>query len=110
MTGGTLPASLLQRAALIGAGLALGGCAALPGGGMTAYRCAEGHGFHGRFSSDSAAVRLERSRSTLDLKRVPSASGSKYSDGHTTIWIKGGQAYVERGGQPLYVGCAAARS
>jgi len=40
------------------------------------------------------------------LHRVPSESGTRYSDGNTTLWIKGQNALVEIGGQPKFKNCS----
>ncbi len=43
---------------------------------------------------------------TFYLHRVPSASGVKYSDGNTTLWIKGGSAFVETDGRTEFENCS----
>jgi len=40
------------------------------------------------------------------LHRVSSASGTKYSDGDTTLWIKGQTAFVEIDGQAEFKNCS----
>ena len=40
------------------------------------------------------------------LHRMPSASGVKYSDGNTTLWIKGQNASVEVEGQTELKNCS----
>jgi membrane-bound inhibitor of C-type lysozyme len=40
------------------------------------------------------------------LHRMPSASGVKYSDGNTTLWIKGQNASVEIEGQTEFRKCS----
>ena len=40
------------------------------------------------------------------LHRMPSASGVKYSDGKTTLWIKGQKASVEIEGQTEFKNCS----
>lgn len=40
------------------------------------------------------------------LHRIPSASGTKYSDGNTTLWVKGQSASVEIEGQIEYKNCS----
>ena len=42
----------------------------------------------------------------LYLHRMPSASGVKYSDGNTTLWIKGQNASVEIEGQTEFKNCS----
>ena len=40
------------------------------------------------------------------LHRMPSASGVKYSDGNTTLWIKGQNASVKVEGQTEFKNCS----
>jgi len=40
------------------------------------------------------------------LHRMPSASGVKYSDGNTTLWLKGQNASVEIEGQSEFKNCS----
>ncbi len=42
----------------------------------------------------------------LYLHRMPCASGAKYSDGNTTLWIKGQNASVEIEGQTELKNCS----
>lgn len=74
----------------------------------TAFRCGSGTSFNARISPDEVRATFGGDASAVTLPRVPSASGEKYSDGRTTLWIKGGEAYVERDGKPLHFGCRAA--
>jgi membrane-bound inhibitor of C-type lysozyme len=43
---------------------------------------------------------------TFSLHRMPSASKVKYSDGKTTLWLKGQTASVEIGGQTEFENCS----
>lgn len=110
MTFGPALQRLLRRGGLpLGAALtalALGGCA-VPSGGGVAYKCGGGAGFSASYGFGSATVRFSGERKELTLQRVASAAGDKYSDGRTTLWVKGREAYVERSGQPAYFGCTA---
>jgi membrane-bound inhibitor of C-type lysozyme len=90
------------------ASLLLAGCGSL-GGGKTAFQCGSGGGFQAAITADSATVRFPGDKADVSLRRLTSASGQKYSDGRTTLWLKGGEAYVERNGSPLLFGCRAAR-
>ena len=40
------------------------------------------------------------------LHRMPSASGVKYSNGNTTVWIKGQNAFVKIEGQTEFKNCS----
>ena len=40
------------------------------------------------------------------LHRMPSESGTKYSDGDTTLWIRGKLASVEIGGRTEFKNCS----
>ena len=42
----------------------------------------------------------------LYLHRMPSASEVKYSDGNTTLWIKGQNASIKMGGQTQFENCS----
>lgn len=43
---------------------------------------------------------------TFPLHRMPSASGTKYSDGNTTFWIKGESVFVETNGRIEFNNCS----
>ncbi|MEW5889810.1 MAG: MliC family protein [Pseudomonadota bacterium] len=93
--------------------LLLAGCGSLGsgffGGGKTAFQCGSGGSFQVAITADSATARFPGDKSDVTLRRVTSASGEKYSDGRTTLWLKGGEAYVERNGSPLLFACRAAK-
>lgn len=46
---------------------------------------------------------------TFYLHRMPSASGARYSDGNTTLWIQGESAFVETNGRTEFKNCSAKR-
>lgn len=59
-------------------------------------------------NKESYTVRIENNNASLflpmgfvSLPRVQSASGTKYSDGTTTVWLRGTQAILNVGGKPL---------
>lgn len=106
----TRPRTASWAAAL--ASLLLAGCGSLGGGwlgGRTAFQCGSGGGFQAAIAADSATARFPGDKSDVTLRRVTSASGQKYSDGRTTLWLRGGEAYVERNGSPLLFGCRTAK-
>ena len=87
--------------------LGVGGCISLPGS-LTAnlpYRCDNGARFTVTFdkAADSATVLIMADR--LILAGVPTASGTKYTDGKTTLSTKGTSAVLEREGLPPLRSC-----
>ncbi|MFZ5757280.1 MAG: MliC family protein [Pseudomonadota bacterium] len=58
------------------------------------YRCADGTSFTTFPRGDS--VQLDFANRTLKLHQVPAASGTKYSDGQTTVWSKGETATLQQ--------------
>ncbi len=74
------------------------------------YRCGGGQEFGVTFQSRGARALLERDGRSDLLQRVGSASGAKYSDGKTTLWVKGKNAVVEAGGQVVLRDCIASGS
>jgi membrane-bound inhibitor of C-type lysozyme len=73
------------------------------------FTCDEDVTFEGTFVDEGEAKELivifPEAAQPIALPLVPAASGSQYSDGDLMIWIKGDEALVERGGEPLYTGC-----
>jgi membrane-bound inhibitor of C-type lysozyme len=81
------------------------------------YACEGGKGFtvsYGEYRSGDQRLRLNKdqvmfsdhqSRMARQLKRVPSASGERYSDGSLTLFAKGDEAFVKNGEAMLYVNC-----
>jgi membrane-bound inhibitor of C-type lysozyme len=89
------------------AGLTLAGCANQPAAPTTTYvfyDCADAKSFIATFYPDSRAdLVIEGQRVTL--LQQPSASGIRYSDGHTTLFGKGDDAFVEIDGARAYDNC-----
>jgi membrane-bound inhibitor of C-type lysozyme len=56
-------------------------------------------------TADTATVTLPDG--TVTLPRAESASGARYSDGTTTFWNKGDEAFVEVNGETVYDNCVA---
>lgn len=62
----------------------------------TTYRCPAGLSLTATFNGGkSASIRIEVGDEVWMLKRIPSASGSKYGDGTATFWTKGESARFE---------------
>lgn len=70
------------------------------------YKCDDGKGFVVELYEkvDIAFLKIEEKR--FYLHRMPSESGTKYSDGDTTLWIKGQNAFVEMRGQTEFKNCS----
>ncbi len=70
------------------------------------YACDEGRSFVAEFYEKVDIVFLMTPGKTFSLHRMPSASGAKYSDGNTTLWIKGDTAFVETNGRAEFKNCS----
>lgn len=68
------------------------------------YQCEDDVSFTARLSDEDAIADLPEQPGVV-LPRVTSASGAKYSDGTTTLWDKGGEAFVEVEGAMLLADC-----
>jgi membrane-bound inhibitor of C-type lysozyme len=53
---------------------------------------------------DIAFLKIDGKR--FYLYRIPSESGTKYSDGNVTLWIKGQSAFVEIEGKTEFKNCS----
>jgi membrane-bound inhibitor of C-type lysozyme len=69
------------------------------------YRCDEGKSFVLELYENVDIAFLMVPGKRFYLHRMPSASGLKYSDGNTTLWIKGQNASVEIGGYTEFKNC-----
>ena len=70
------------------------------------YACDEGKSFALELYENVDIAFLTVPGKRLYLHRMPSASGVKYSDGNTTLWIKGQKASVEIEGQTEFKNCS----
>ena len=70
------------------------------------YTCDEGKGFVVEFYESVDIVFLTTPGKRFYLNRVSSASGTKYSDGDATLWIKEQTAFVEIDGQAEFRNCS----
>jgi membrane-bound inhibitor of C-type lysozyme len=69
------------------------------------YRCDEEKSLVVVFDSKGDFAMLTLGEREISLPLVPSASGAKYSDGRTTFWGKGVEAFVEIDGRIVYRNC-----
>lgn len=58
------------------------------------YLCSDGNRFQVTMTHNGEKVILRLGERLLELPHVRSASGAKYSDGETTFWSKGIQAFI----------------
>jgi membrane-bound inhibitor of C-type lysozyme len=58
-----------------------------------------------RFRTEPEEVMLEEPGGDIPLRRVPSGSGAKYSDGRLTFWSKGTEASIENDGKIVHRRC-----
>ncbi|HEY9661008.1 MAG TPA: MliC family protein, partial [Allocoleopsis sp.] len=82
---------------------------ALPGqaqANTVTYRCDGGRTFEAEFNQESAQLRFGGDQ-VLDLSQVRSASGARYSDGETTLFIKGKDAFIQTNDTVTYDNCIA---
>ena len=70
------------------------------------YNCDEGKSFVVELYENVDIAFLTIDGKRFYLYRVPSESGTKYSDGNTTLWIKGQNAFVEIEGQSKFKNCS----
>ncbi len=70
------------------------------------YSCDEGKSFIIELYEQADIAFLTVSQKRFYLHRMPSELGTKYSDGSTTLWIKGQSAFVEMDGQLEFKNCS----
>jgi membrane-bound inhibitor of C-type lysozyme len=70
------------------------------------YTCDEGKSFALELYEDVGIAFLTVPERRFYLHRMSSASGVKYSDGNTTLWIKGKNASVEMEGRSEFNNCS----
>jgi membrane-bound inhibitor of C-type lysozyme len=58
------------------------------------YQCEGGQSFTVEFIDNAKSALFTLNGKTLKLPLAISGSGARYSDGHTTLWIKGDGAFV----------------
>ncbi|NJN87940.1 MAG: lysozyme inhibitor [Leptolyngbyaceae cyanobacterium SL_7_1] len=70
------------------------------------YTCDQGRSFEVEYEAGAAQVTLPLE--ILALSQVVSASGARYSDGRTTLYTQGNEAFIEVDGQRTYSNCVIA--
>ena len=70
------------------------------------YTCDEGKSFELELFENVDIAFLTLPGKRVYLHRMSSASGVKYSDGSTTLWIKGQNASVEMEGRTEFKNCS----
>ena len=70
------------------------------------YFCDEGKSFVVELYEQVDIAFLTISKKRFYLHRMPSESGTKYSDGNMTLWIIGQSAFVEIEGQTEFKNCS----
>ncbi len=63
------------------------------------YHCRDGTEFVAAFFPDTRTVALQLDGKAMTLASRLSASGARYGTGDVTLWIKGGNATLRRGGK-----------
>jgi heat shock protein HslJ len=71
------------------------------------YQCADDITLDVVYNNANGTVTVGLPDGTVELPRVEAASGEKYSDGTTTFWGKGSEAFVEINGEIVYRDCVA---
>lgn len=75
-------------------------------GNVVTYDCADGQQMQVRYGPGPQAV-LSMDGASLRLPQLRSASGIRYGNGKTTLYGKGGDAFVERDGRHIADRCHA---
>lgn len=71
------------------------------------YQCAADTTVVAVFNNENDAVSVTLPDETLELPHVQSGSGAKYSDGSTTFWTKGDEAFVQVDEEIVIADCQA---
>jgi membrane-bound inhibitor of C-type lysozyme len=69
------------------------------------YQCDESKTLSVEFDTRREMVMLTIQRRWIYLPKVPSASGTKYSDGNSVFWLKGDIATIEIDKRNIYQNC-----
>lgn len=72
---------------------------------LLVYQCSKGQGFVAEVDEKGDSALLKMDGQSAILPQVPSGSGAKYSDGQTTLWTKGDEAFVEVDGKIIMKDC-----
>jgi membrane-bound inhibitor of C-type lysozyme len=90
----------------VGISVVLGALAGCAHDHRVLYRCENGERVLADFRGEEARIILERG-DRLTLRLAASASGARYTDGTTTFWTKGREAFLERGSVMVHRHCGA---
>lgn len=75
------------------------------------YQCDGGRSFEAEYTTQPNQARLTMGTAQpTTLAQVPSADGARYSDGTTTLFTKGNDAFIEENGKTTYNNCIAQSS
>jgi len=69
------------------------------------FQCAGGQSFIVEFDRKGENILFKMDNLSIKLPQVPSGSGAKYSDGRTTVWMKGEEAFVVVDGNIILRDC-----
>ena len=69
------------------------------------YLCEDGKIFTLEVITQEDCVILTLDGKPTKLPRVVSGSGSRYSNGRTTVWLKGNEAFIEMDGKIIIKNC-----
>lgn len=69
------------------------------------YICDDGQSFTLESSPEEDCLILTMEGKPIKLPRVVSGSGAKYSNGKTTVWLKGTEAVIEVNGKIVIKNC-----
>ena len=72
---------------------------------LLVFQCEGGVGFTVELDEKGDSALLKMAGQNIKLPHVPSGSGAKYSDGKTTLWMKGKEALVEVDGKIVMQDC-----
>ena len=71
------------------------------------YACDDGVMVDAVYDNVNRTVTVTLPDGVLELPQAESASGARYSDGTTTFWSKGDEAFVQVDGETVIEGCVA---
>jgi membrane-bound inhibitor of C-type lysozyme len=69
------------------------------------YLCEDGKSFTLELNTKEDCVLLTLEDKPIKLPRVVSGSGARYSNGRTTVWLKGQEAFIEMDGKMIIKNC-----
>jgi membrane-bound inhibitor of C-type lysozyme len=69
------------------------------------YLCEDGKSFTLEIDTKEDCVILSLDGKPIKLPRVTSGSGARFSNGRTTVWLKGNEAVIEMDGKIVIKNC-----